>query len=58
MTATQGTTQDQTVAGIVSASLARLGRNPEYLLQHLIEVQRHCSHVPLRQWRPWPPPWM
>ncbi len=46
MIATQDRAQDQTVAEIVAASLARLGRNPEYLLQHLIEVQRHCSHVP------------
>jgi len=31
---------------LVAASLARLGPNPEYLLQHLIEVQRHFSCVP------------
>jgi [NiFe] hydrogenase diaphorase moiety large subunit len=34
------------VTDLVAASLTRLGRNPEYLLQHLIEVQRHSSCVP------------
>jgi len=34
------------VTEIVAASLGRLGRNPEYLLQHLIAVQHHCSYVP------------
>ena len=33
------------VSDLVAASLNRLGRNPEYLLHHLIEVQQHCSYV-------------